>query len=369
MSPMFRSVTVLTVLAVSQLGCAARLGAEGRAKMGSQGSISCAGGLSGSGTGQASAGGHGSAQASGHGSTSGGGQASGYSGGSGYGSGGATSGAAGGWGGATAHGGANGGSCGCVMPAGGGASAGGATATAGGGAMLPLPGIPQFYGIPLGGAEDVVFVLDRSDSMSGSSTGAPSSPLAALATAGYGAVSAFQATTPSLTAIPTSLSGALSAFSAFSAPLRLGVAPQPAATSKLDAAKAELVSALSTLPDGTRFGVVFFNENVALLAPGLTSMGPSSRWTSVGFVHGIAPSGTTAAVPALREAYAARPRRVVFLSDGLANTGGDSAELLAEARAAMRYGVRFDTVGVGADQDAPTLRAMAAESGGIAVSR
>lgn len=365
MSSLLRSAAVLTVLAVTQLGCAGRLRADGNAHMASNGGFSCGGGLSGSGTARASGSGYGSGQA--------GGYASGQSSGGAHGQGSATTAGTGSWGGgaytgggAYAGAGASTSPCGCATPAGAGASGGGATATAGGGTMLPLPGIPQFYGIPLGGADDVVFVLDRSDSMSGSATGAPTSPIAAFASVGYGAMSAFQGTTSSLTTMPTSLSGALAAFSA---PLKLGVAPQAVSTSKLDAAKAELVSALSTLPDGTRFGVVFFNENVALLAPGLTSMAPSSRWTSVSFVHGIAPSGTTAAVPALREAYAARPRRVVFLSDGLANTGGDSAQLLAEARAAMRYGVRFDTVGVGADQDAPTLRAMAAESGGIAVSR
>jgi hypothetical protein len=60
---------------------------------------------------------------------------------------------------------------------------------------------------------------------------------------------------------------------------------------------------------------------------------------------------------------------VVFLSDGLANVDGDGQQLYAEARAQIRNGVRFDTVGVGADQDRPLMRALAAESGGIATSR
>ena len=80
-------------------------------------------------------------------------------------------------------------------------------------------------------------------------------------------------------------------------------------------------------------------------------------------------SGSTAAVPALRVAYQSRPARVIFLSDGIANTGGDGNQLLQEARVEMRRGVRFDTVGLGADQDAQLLQAMAQESGGVMVAR
>lgn len=351
MSSLLRSAAFLAVVVASQTGCAARMSAQGKGRWGATASStgSCKGSLHGSG--------YGTANASGSGYGTAGAAANGYgtagASGSGYG----TAGAVGG-GYLPPQGAGNGAPCGCATPSGSGAS----TASAGGGAMLPLPGIPQFYGIPLAGADEVIFVLDRSDSMSGSATGASASPLASLATAGYSALSAFQGAAATLPTTPSSFQSTLAAWG-------LGAAPQAALPSKMDAAKAELVSALSTLPDGTRFSVVFFNENVSQLAAGLTSMNPGARWSSVSFVHTIAPSGTTAAVPALRQAYAAQPRRVVFLSDGLANTGGDSAQLLAEARVAMRHGVRFDTVGVGADQDAPMLHAMAAESGGVAVSR
>ncbi len=367
MSPLFRSAAFLAIVVASQTGCAARMSAQGNGRWGATASSAggCKGSFQGSGYGGANASGNGygtaGASGNGYGAASASGTAYGGAGASanGYGRGGAYgSGSASGSGSPSSHGGAQGAPCGCAVPS----ANGGATATAGGGAMLPLPGIPQFYGIPLGGADDVIFVLDRSDSMSGSATGAPTTALASLATAGYSAFSAFQGAAAAVPTTPSAFQSALSAWG-------LGSAPQTASPSKMDAAKAELVSALSTLPDGTRFSVVFFNESVSQLAPGLTSMSPGARWTSVSFVNTIGPSGTTAAVPALRQAYAAQPRRVVFLSDGLANTGGDSSQLLAEARVAMRHGVRFDTVGVGADQDAPMLRAMAAESGGIAVSR
>lgn len=101
----------------------------------------------------------------------------------------------------------------------------------------------------------------------------------------------------------------------------------------------------------------------------MVTMNVATRVNAVAFVHGISADGNTAAVPALRTAYSSRPYRVVFLSDGPANTGGTSQDLLAEARAEMRRGVRFDTVGVGSDQDAPLMQALASESGGVAVKR
>jgi hypothetical protein len=83
----------------------------------------------------------------------------------------------------------------------------------------------------------------------------------------------------------------------------------------------------------------------------------------------ISARGGTAAVPALRLAYAQGPSRVILLSDGLANSGGGARDLLADARGAMHAGVRFDTVGLGIDQDAQLLDTLARESGGLAIRR
>jgi hypothetical protein len=68
-------------------------------------------------------------------------------------------------------------------------------------------------------------------------------------------------------------------------------------------------------------------------------------------------------------AYRAGAARVVLLSDDLANTGGGANELLADARMQMRTGVRFDTVGLGIDQDSQLLNTLAIESGGLAIKR
>jgi hypothetical protein len=200
----------------------------------------------------------------------------------------------------------------------------------------------QFFGIPLGGAQDVVFVLDKSGSMGLVSAGFAGSDV------GMGEVKSALA----------SIGGSLVNKAAGS--------PLP---SKLEAAKSELIRTLHAMPDGTRFTIIFFDDEIAAWSPHMMILDPSTRGAATSFIRGIDDGGSTAAVPALRIAYAAGARRIILLSDGLANNGGDGDDLLAEARAAIAAGVRFDTVGIGLDQDAALLRTLAAESGGMAIMR
>jgi hypothetical protein len=200
----------------------------------------------------------------------------------------------------------------------------------------------QFYGVPLGGAQDIVFVLDRSGSMK---------------------------------------------------------------DGKLDEAKQQLLGAIDHLPDGTRVGLVFFNWSIhewtyaslvgaqaassvattskaAKLLVGLAAyqatrasgndrrlveLSPVYRDYAHRFVERIHAIGSTAAVPALRAASTMGARHIVFLSDGLANQGGDGRDLLALAQGLAQSGIRVDTVGLGRDQDYGVLQQMSAMTGGVAV--
>lgn len=200
----------------------------------------------------------------------------------------------------------------------------------------------HFFGIPLVGRDRVVFVLDRSGSMAGVSTGFAGSAVG-------------MSQTESTIA---GLGGTLANMAAGS--------PLP---DKLEVAKHELARTIASMPDGTQIDIVFFDEEVAALSPTLMVLTPESRAQIATFLASIKPRGSTAAVPALQAALTAGGANIVLLSDGLANTGGDGDDLLALARGAMSTGVRFDTVGVGLDQDASLLQTMAVESGGMSVMR
>lgn len=200
----------------------------------------------------------------------------------------------------------------------------------------------DFFGVPLDGAQDVVFVLDRSGSMSGVAAGVSGEAMGMSSTkstlVGLGATLANSATGNHL-------------------------------PSKLEAAKTELIRTLRAMPDGTRFNVIWFDDQLAVMQHHMMRLEPATRAAVDQFIRAIKPGGSTAAVPALELAYSIGAARVVLLSDGLANTGGGADELLANARRQIRRGVRFDTVGLGIDQDGALLRTLAAESGGVAMMR
>jgi hypothetical protein len=134
---------------------------------------------------------------------------------------------------------------------------------------------------------------------------------------------------------------------------------------KIEVAHHELVDAIERLPAGTRMNVVFFNNRLEAFAPSMVSLDDSGRDELVGFVTDTVPSGRTALGPAMRTAFLMNARRIVLLSDGLGNIGGDDASVLRDAREAMRGGVRIDTVGLGSNQDVQLLQTLAQESGGI----
>lgn len=220
--------------------------------------------------------------------------------------------------------------------------AGGGGGGGGGGAYAEVSVHVSFFGVPLDGAQDVVFVLDRSGSMS-------------LVSAGFSGQAVGMSEGAS---IATSLGGSLVN--------SMAGGPLP---SKLDAAKSELIGTLRAMPDGTRFNIIWFDDTLKALSPHMVMLEPRTRAGVEAFIRGIDTGGSTAAVPALELAYSIGAARIVLLSDGLANTGGSGNELLARARAEMQRGVRFDTVGLGIDQDAGLLQTLARESGGVAMMR
>ena len=232
---------------------------------------------------------------------------------------------------------------------------------------VALQGAPivEFFGIPLEGTADVVFVLDCSGSMSENAQGRIAQIEAPPDAAPSGPGPPPPAGPPS-PAEPPSPAGPLSPDAA---PPPDGAPPPPPPpprrASKIEVAREELIDALQRLAAGTPMNIIFFNDTVEAFAPGPVPLEEGRRAELLDFVRGMTASGATALAPAMRTALLMNARRIVLLSDGLGNVGGDSRAVLRDAREAMRGGVRIDTIGLGHSQDAELLLALAQESGGI----
>jgi hypothetical protein len=223
--------------------------------------------------------------------------------------------------------------------------------------VVPLQGGPvaEVFGSPLEGAQDVGFVLDCSGSMSD---------------AALGQLAQLQAAQPPPPPPVESAPGGVVVSDPNAPPPEPTAAPEPApappaAPTKIEVAKSELVDAISKLQAQTRLNVIFFNSGLRAYEATLFSLDDPSRSSLVGFIQGTGPEGSTALAPAMRAAFLMNARRVVLLSDGLGNVGGNSFAVLRDAREAIRGGVRIDTIGLGHGQDAELLSTLAGESGGL----
>lgn len=202
--------------------------------------------------------------------------------------------------------------------------------------------VVEFFGIPLDGAQDVVFVLDCSGSMNEAAQG----QIATLAPPSG------PPTVPPPPQDPNQ-------------PHAAGPPPPPPVARKIDIAHHELAEALTRLPAGTRMNIIFFNNTLDAYAASIVTLEDGQRAQVIEFVQASLPMGRTALAPAMRAAFLMNAKRIILLSDGLGNLGGDSGAVLRDAREAMRGEVRIDAVGIGRQQDRRLLYALAAESGGI----
>lgn len=236
---------------------------------------------------------------------------------------------------------------------------------------VALEGAPvvEFFGIPLDDAQDVVFVLDVSGSMSGDAQGrlaqlGPAQPATSAAVGEESAVGE-QGAVDKDPAADEAGAADPNVPPPPGAPQASSPPPAPATATKLQVAQEELVAALEQLPAGTRLNIIFFSDDVEAVAPALVPLDDGQRRSLIGYVRSTRPLSSTALVPAMRTAMMLSARRIVLLSDGHGNVGGHDGELLRDAREAMRGGLRIDTIGLGSGQDAALLSTLAAESGGL----
>jgi Mg-chelatase subunit ChlD len=245
--------------------------------------------------------------------------------------------------------------------------------------------VVEFFGIPLEGAQDVVFVLDVSGSMDDPAKG----QLAQISAPPPAPPPGPQPTPSADMSIPPSAAPGPGApppppppqpdpNTPPPAPVDPNAQPPvdpnapPAQTTvqttgprKIEVAQAELIDALSKLPAGTRMNVVFFNSNVDAISPTILVLDEQNRPTVEAYVRETDADGRTALAPAMRVAFLLNAKRVVLLSDGLGNVNGNSEDVMRDAREAIRGGIRIDTIGIGTDQDRWLLGQLANESGGL----
>jgi Ca-activated chloride channel family protein len=141
---------------------------------------------------------------------------------------------------------------------------------------------------------------------------------------------------------------------------------------KMEHARTAAKSLIDKLPDGDIVTVISFDDSAQERVPP-TTLDTASRERIRGAISELSPSGSTNMFDGLRQGETRAMqapsthaiKRVVLISDGVANIGPSTPELLGElaARGSER-GVQVTAVGVGLDYDENTLNALAIRSSG-----
>ncbi len=139
---------------------------------------------------------------------------------------------------------------------------------------------------------------------------------------------------------------------------------------KLEQAKAALKFVLENLRPGDLFNIIAYDSDVEAFRPELQRYEEASRRAALGFVEGLYAGGSTnihaALTAALRQLQdPSRPNYVLFLTDGLPTTGVTNEMKICEsAREANRVRARIFPFGVGFDVNARLLERLARDSHG-----
>lgn len=141
---------------------------------------------------------------------------------------------------------------------------------------------------------------------------------------------------------------------------------------KIENARSAARALVEKLSNGDLVGLYSFSDDVQERMP-LTALSPSSRPSFASAISMLTPSGGTNLFEGLRSgerAVFAAPtthpvKRIVVLSDGQANVGPSSPDVLgALAARGSEHGIQVTAVGVGLDYDETTLNALAVRSSG-----
>lgn len=147
-----------------------------------------------------------------------------------------------------------------------------------------------------------------------------------------------------------------------------GTGRAAAQTSKIAMARLELLHALSSLRDGTKFTIVTFGDRAAEWPGGIRTMGSDSMVLARNYVARLSENGGTPMAEALQLGFRASDVRTLFVvSDGRPTTAEvlGLVKRLQESRQGRRMVI--NTVGIGGDQDPALLCQLALDNEGIYV--
>lgn len=142
--------------------------------------------------------------------------------------------------------------------------------------------------------------------------------------------------------------------------------------SKIVAAREAASTLVRSLRDGDIVALDAFSDEAQTIVPP-TVVSAGTREAILGEIRRLVPSGSTnifAGLTLAQNQIAAAPathaiRRIVVLSDGQANRGPSSPEMLGSiARQGLRIGAQVTSLGVGIDYDERTLNEMAVQTNG-----
>jgi Ca-activated chloride channel homolog len=139
---------------------------------------------------------------------------------------------------------------------------------------------------------------------------------------------------------------------------------------KIEQARNALKFVLNNLRDGDTFNIIAYDDKVESFKPELQRFDADMRTQAIRYVENIRDGGSTNINGALQAAFnmigdTRRPAYVIFLTDGLPTAGvtGES-EIAANARNANRSKARLCVFGVGYDVNARLLDRLSTENAG-----
>ena len=132
---------------------------------------------------------------------------------------------------------------------------------------------------------------------------------------------------------------------------------------KAEEAIREVASGVDGLPDGTWFNVITFESQPHPWQPSLVEATDEIKDEAKDYFDDLEPTGGTAMIPALEEAFAEGPDFVILVSDGVPNEGPQAVlDRVSELNA--DDAVTVHTIGIGQDLDLDFMKTLAEQNGG-----